>query len=104
MTGTAFTRLTLNSANLARLLSDQGPEGGKVHARVRRAAEQIADQAQSQAPPGEGYRTIVFDDTTTPGRAGAFTRRRLAVMLTHPDPQARGAAHTILLAAMDAAR
>lgn len=99
-----FTGLKLNSGNLGRLLSDQGSEGGKVHARVMRATERIAADVEAHAPTGEGYTTVVFDDTTTPGGSGAFRRRRMAVLLTHPDPEARRDAPAILLRAMDAAR
>lgn len=101
---TEFTGLKLNSATLARYLSDQGTEGGKIHARVSAATSAIAAAAERAAPTAEGYKTIIFDDTTTPGRAGAFRRRRLAILLTHPDPQARRDAPAILLSAMDAAR
>lgn len=99
-----ITDLKLNSTTLAAYLSGQGSEGARIHGRVTAVTEQIADQARRLAPEGEGYKTIVFDDTTTPGRSGAFPRRRLAVMLTHPDPQARQGAHAILLGCMDAAR
>lgn len=100
----AITGLKLNSATLARLMADQGPEGGKVHARVVAAAETIAAATERHAPASEGYTTIVYDDTTTPGGGGAFRRRRMAVLLTHPDPATRRDAHTILLSAMDSAR
>lgn len=99
-----FTELRLNSANLARLLTGASPEGQRVHARVAASVERVAEQARTLAPEGSGYRTIVFDDTETPGGSGALPRKRLAVMLTHPDTQARDHAHSILLACLDAAR
>jgi hypothetical protein len=75
-----------------------------VHAHTAAAVERIAEQARTLAPEGSGYRTIVFDDTETPGGSGALPRKRLAVMLTHPEAQAREGAHAILLTCLDAAR